>query len=202
MASSELSTAGMKQQFDALKQGDLTRHQLTETLLERVVDLEGRLYRAQSDLDDQIELRATWKQRAEKLKDLQARSQFVLVLVDLDSPPSGYAFRSQYMNDRSGGAEAAQQLLNDVKTYVKENLEDMPAEYEVMVTLFANKRGLAKALTDAGHLSIESELDGFISKFNQSQALFNFVDCGYGKESVDAKLRGALVRPKDCSVPY
>ena len=113
---------------------------------------------------------------------------FVLVLVDGD----GYIFQSKFFqNKESGGAEAAQQLLSDVKTYVKANpSKDISTDFEVMVNVYANKKGLAKTLTEAGYLSGEAELEGFFRQFNQSQPLFHFIDCGYGKESADAKLRG------------
>ena len=113
---------------------------------------------------------------------------FVLVLVDGD----GYIFQSKFFQNReSGGAEAAQQLLSDVKTYVKANpSKDISTDFEVMVNVYANKKGLAKTLTEAGYLSGEAELESFFRQFNQSQPLFHFIDCGYGKESADAKLRG------------
>ena len=59
-----------------------------------------------------------------------------------------------------------------------------------MVNVYANKKGLAKTLAEAGYLSGEAELESFFRQFNQSQPLFHFIDCGYGKESADAKLRG------------
>jgi hypothetical protein len=110
------------------------------------------------------------------------------VLVDGD----GYIFQSKFFqNKESGGAEAAQQLLSDVKSYVKANpSKDISTDFEVMVNVYANKKGLAKTLTEAGYLSGEAELEGFFRQFNQSQPLFHFIDCGYGKESADAKLRG------------
>ena len=113
---------------------------------------------------------------------------FVLVLVDGD----GYIFQSKFFqNKESGGAEAAQQLLSDVKTYVKANpSKDISTDFEVMVNVYANKKGLAKTLAEAGYLSGEAELESFFRQFNQSQPLFHFIDCGYGKESADAKLRG------------
>ena len=122
------------------------------------------------------------------------------MLVDGD----GYIFQSKFFQDKeSGGAAAAQQLLSDVKSYVKANLSKaILTDFEVMVNVYANKRGLAKMLTEAGYLSAEAELESFFRQFNQSQPLFHFIDCGYGKESADAKLRGespilcnALVRP-------
>jgi hypothetical protein len=113
---------------------------------------------------------------------------FVLVLVDGD----GYIFQPRFFQNRdSGGAAAAQQLLSDVKSYVKTNVaEAIATDVDVMVNVYANKKGLAKTLAEAGYLSGEAELEGFFRQFNQSHPLFHFIDCGYGKESADAKLRG------------
>ena len=124
---------------------------------------------------------------------------FVLVLVDGD----GYIFQSKFFqNKESGGAEAAQQLLSDVKTYVKANpSKDISTDFEVMVNVYANKKGLAKTLTEAGYLSGEAELESFFRQFNQSQPLFHFIDCGYGKESADAKLRGESPNLRNCTGP-
>lgn len=113
---------------------------------------------------------------------------FVLVLVDGD----GYIFQSKFFQNRdSGGAAAAQQLLSDVKTYVRANVAGaLATDVDVMVNVYANKKGLAKTLAEAGYLSAEAELEGFFRQFNQGHPLFHFIDCGYGKESADAKLRG------------
>jgi hypothetical protein len=109
-------------------------------------------------------------------------------LVDGD----GYIFQSKFLQNReSGGAAAAQQLLSDVKGYVRANLpKAISTDFEVMVNVYANKKGLAKTLAEAGYLSGEAELESFFRQFNQSHPLFHFIDCGYGKESADAKLRG------------
>ena len=122
----------------------------------------------------------------------QARNLFVLVLVDGD----GYIFQPKFFQDKeSGGAAAAQQLLSDVKTYVKTNLSNsLSTDFEVMVNVYANKKGLAKLLTEAAFLYGEVELESFFRQFNQSHPLFHFIDCGYGKESADAKLRGEFPR--------
>jgi hypothetical protein len=42
-----------------------------QNLIEQVADLEARLHRAQSDLEDQNEIRAKWKALAEKAEDAQ-----------------------------------------------------------------------------------------------------------------------------------
>lgn len=59
-----------------------------------------------------------------------------------------------------------------------------------MVNVFANKRGLTGALLEGGVIPHPSQLEEFFCRFTQSQAHFQFIDCGTGKERVDVKLRG------------
>jgi hypothetical protein len=49
-----------------------------QSLIEQVADLEARLHRAQSDLEDQNEIRAKWKALAEKAEDAQVSLSFPL----------------------------------------------------------------------------------------------------------------------------
>lgn len=61
-----------------------------------------------------------------------------------------------------------------------------------MVNVYANKAGLAKTLYEAGMIKSPILLESFFTSFTQSRPLFQFVDCGPGKERVDSKLRGML----------
>jgi len=110
-----------------------------------------------------------------------------LVLVDGD----GYIFKNAFLAS-GDGARAAAELYTQVLNYVKENnIVDSPS-IEVVVNVYAHKDGLARALYDADMLRTPSNLDEFFVSFTQSQSLFHFIDCGPGKERVDAKLRGKL----------
>lgn len=103
----------------------------------------------------------------------------------------GYIFNEKYLRDPdAGGIEAAHELRSAVKDYVQDSTREALLEYEVMVTVLANKRGLAKAITESEKFSEPVDLDSFFCKFSQSHPLFQFVDCGAGKERVDSKLRG------------
>lgn len=75
-------------------------------------------------------------------------------------------------------------------------------EYDVMVTILTNKRGLSKALHDSQLFTGPLSVDAFFCKFNQSQPLFQFVDCGDGKERVDSKLRGKSMAPNHLGSLY
>jgi hypothetical protein len=119
----------------------------------------------------------------------QSKNPFVLVLVDGD----GYIFHDQYLkNPESGGGDAAHRLLSEVRDCINAaQLHSLPPDSEIVVNIYANKRGLTGALLDAGTIPNSTDLENFLCKFTQSQAYFQFVDCGPGKERVDAKVRGA-----------
>lgn len=61
---------------------------------------------------------------------------------------------------------------------------------ELMVNVYANKSGLARALYDAGMIDHPNSLETFFQSFSRGKSLFQFIDCGPGKERADAKLRG------------
>ena len=119
----------------------------------------------------------------------QSRNPFVLVLADGD----GYRFDDHYLKDaESGGGDAAHRLLSEVKNCITAaQSHNLPSDSEVVVNIYANKRGLTGALLEAGTISNPNDLENFFCKFTQSQAHFQFVDCGSGKERVDVKVRGA-----------
>jgi hypothetical protein len=61
---------------------------------------------------------------------------------------------------------------------------------EVMVNVYANKTGLARTLYDAGMTDHPNGIETFFQSFSRGKSLFQFIDCGPGKERADAKLRG------------
>ena len=122
---------------------------------------------------------------------LQSRNQFALVLVDGD----GYIFKDAFLQDaaKSGGADAASHLNNEIQNYLRaNNLIPNVGEIEVMVNVYANKVGLARTLHDAGMIDHPNAFETFFQSFTRGKSLFHFIDCGPGKERADAKLRGVL----------
>lgn len=109
----------------------------------------------------------------------------------------GYIFKSAFLKDAAafGGAHAANQLYTEVQNYLKANNISSGGHYdlEVMVNVYANKTGLAKALSEAEMINAPIMLDPFFCSFTQSRPLFQFIDCGPGKERADAKIRGILL---------
>lgn len=109
----------------------------------------------------------------------------------------GYQFQDSHFKDGgSGGGAAAHRLLSEVQNCVRATQsQNFSAEYQVMVNVYANKRGLVGALVTDGVISHPNDLDDFFCRFTQSQTHFQFIDCGAGKERVDAKLRGSDMQP-------
>lgn len=171
------------------------------------MDLSSQLETVTGDLEDQNAIRRDWKRRAEAaegamvgfqtsvssvsphLTRTQSKNPFILVLVDGD----GYLFRDNYLKDvESGGGDAAHGLLSEINaTITTAKLQSLSPDSQVVVNVYANKQGLTGALLEAGVISRPNDLEEFFCKFTQSQTHFQFIDCGPGKERVDAKLRGA-----------
>ena len=89
----------------------------------------------------------------------------------------------------AGGEGAAQILRSSVTSYVKDKLTDLNPDTEVVVKIYANLRGLGKALADNTILEHHEDLGRFVCGFNKKYPLFDFVDAGNGKECSDAKLK-------------
>lgn len=173
--------------FDEARQSEI------DFLAQTCLKLNTERLTLQSDLDDERNTRRTWKKRAEEAEAAVQR-KFAVVLVDGD----GYIFRKAFFNAlaTSGGSKAANELYNEVINNLKAShsgLEGNSPDWEVLVNIYANKAGLARALATVDYLNHPSQIDLFFCSFSQSRSLFQFIDCGHGKERVDAKLRGACV---------
>ena len=152
---------------------------------------ENALAVALVDLDHERSSRRAYQERVLKAEAASSRNRFVTVLVDGD----GYIFQRAFLQKATtdGGAEAANGLNREIMKYVDTNLD--VKNVTVMINVYVNKCGLAKALVRAGYIADTSAFDAFLGSFNQSQQLFQFIDCGTGKEIVDVKLKGSLNLP-------
>ena len=92
----------------------------------------------------------------------------------------------------AGGQEAAQSLRNAVTSHVHAERPDIQVDFEILVHVFSNLRGLCKAYTDARTLQQREDLDRFIRGFNMVHPLAHMIDAGNGKECSDAKIKGNL----------
>ncbi|EXJ89669.1 hypothetical protein A1O3_02736 [Capronia epimyces CBS 606.96] len=168
--------------FDQARQSEI------EFLAQTCLKLDSERLTLQSDLDDERATRRTWKRRAEEA-EVAVQRKFVVVLVDAD----GYIFRKVFFQAlaASGGSKAANELYTEVVNNLR-SAEAGPAinaDCDVLVNVYANKAGLARTLAAADYLNHPSQIDHFFGSFTQSRSLFQFIDCGQGKERVDAKLR-------------
>lgn len=170
------------------EQFDKARHEELSNLAFEYEQMKATLKTLRDDLDDERATRRSWRQRAEAAENATARNQFALVLVDGD----GYIFNQSFMDKAAtgGGAEAAHALQTDILQYLREEGVYNSHELEVMVIVYLNKNGLAKALSDTNIIRNENLLDQFFWSFTQSTSLFQVVDIGHGKERADSKLRG------------
>lgn len=88
---------------------------------------------------------------------------------------------------REGGLKAARTLREAINSSL-----DPDAPATTWVYVFMNKRGLV------GPLGVSDvNMDDFISGFNQAEGRTFVVDIGYGKEIINARVRGELCRFPD-----
>lgn len=90
-----------------------------------------------------------------------------------------------------GGRRAADELLGQIKKYLKE-LGLQAGNTDVVVRAYANIRGLGRACVKSGGMEATTNLHQFASGFTGRQPLFDFVDVGDGKEKADQKIKGML----------
>jgi hypothetical protein len=140
-----------------------------------------------SDYEEARESRERYKRQARD----QERSPFVLVLIDGD----GYIFREQLIRKGlEGGVDAAQLLQQEVKDCLS-RLDSDANRCRIMIRVYANLKGLSKALALAGgQAGLEARsLAPFTSSFTRSQELFDFVDAGDKREGAEFKIRGKIM---------
>lgn len=109
------------------------------------------------------------------------------VLIDGD----GAKFTSELLQAReAGGGEAARRLNQAVCHYLKETESELCADdASVVVHVWANLGGLAKALLHDGSINTTDQMSEFAEGFSRNRAEFDFVNVGRGKENADNKLR-------------
>lgn len=121
----------------------------------------------------------------------QNNDAYVAVLVDGD----GAKFRDNLLRDPVHGAvEAAQLLKQQIVDHLRKDTplgDDVP----IFVRIFANVKGLAKALRISGVINQDEDMHMFAENLTNSRAEFDFVNVGHGKENADSKLRRTSPAP-------
>lgn len=154
-----------------------------ESILTKYADLIEDYRRLKSDYEEERDAREKYKQLARS----REQSPFALVLVDGD----GYVFHENFLEKGGdGGNNAAHAINSAVASSLKaKGLENC----QVMVRVYANLMGLSKALARNGLAGHEARsLAPFVSNFNRSFGLTEFIDAGSLKENADFKIRAAL----------
>ncbi|KAK6382184.1 hypothetical protein LTS17_004071 [Exophiala oligosperma] len=90
-----------------------------------------------------------------------------------------------------GGEDAGKHLRSSILDYYKTNPK-FHADDRIIIRVYANVRGFARALKAAKIISEESTFDQFIAGFNKSHLLSDYIDAGPNKEAADSKLKGLL----------
>ncbi|KAL8626934.1 hypothetical protein Q9189_007377 [Teloschistes chrysophthalmus] len=174
-----VSLMDFRKRFDELKVSDSQR----QSLIQMSLDLES----------ERNERRRLQNRINDELEPLNNRRSFVLVLIDADG--DGYIFRDVYLNKgEDGGKWAADALLGEVKTYLKQLGLPAGSNTDVVVRAYANLRGLGRACAKYGWIegtttTMTTGLQQFASGFTGRQPLFDFVDVGDGKEKADQKIK-------------
>ncbi|KIX06386.1 uncharacterized protein Z518_04362 [Rhinocladiella mackenziei CBS 650.93] len=186
-----LNSRDLQQCLQSYRAFDEARQSELENLAQMCLRLHTERVTLQSDLDDERDIRRTWKRRAEDAEAVIQR-KFVVVLVD----GNGYIFQKPFFQAlaTSGGSRAANYLYAEVINNLKasDGPPAIPPDCDVLVNVYATRAVLAPTLAAAGYLSHPSQIDTFFGSFSQSHSLFQFIDCGPGEKRVDAKLRGIV----------
>lgn len=105
------------------------------------------------------------------------------VLIDGD----GAKFTRELLQARdTGGREAARRLNQVVCHYLKETDPELCVDNaSVVVNIWANLGGLAKALLHDGSIKTTDQMSEFAEGFSRNRAEFDFVNVGRGKENAD-----------------
>lgn len=105
---------------------------------------------------------------------------FVLVVVDGDA----YSWCTSHFEhpDLSAGRYAAHAIKIEVQRYLLQHKESIPLHSRIVTRVFTNLR-------DSRHMKSASV--SFPRQFSESMPLFDFVNCGGGKERADSKIQGS-----------
>ncbi|KAK5087178.1 hypothetical protein LTR05_004349 [Lithohypha guttulata] len=112
-------------------------------------------------------------------------SPFVLVLVDGDA----YIWAGNHFtqNLRPAGAHAAQAIRLEVQQYLLASTDRAPLQSKIVTRVFHNAHGLRHQEARTQHA--RHRLSDFAVDFTESMPLFDYTDCGRGKERADSKIQ-------------
>ena len=79
----------------------------------------------------------------------------------------------------------------------------MRQDVEIVLCMYANVNALIRTYRDSQLLRETGDVDRFISGFNKSYPLINFIDAGSSRESIVAKIRESFklhIRDMHCKL--
>ena len=128
----------------------------------------------------------------ETASDLQAFAlPFVMVIVDGDA----YSWSNDHFNQERipAGAHAAQAIKANVQQYLLSNDNRLPLTCKIVTRVYQNAGWALRNNTARGLASRQGRVQEFPLHFTESMPLFDYVDCGNGKERADSKIQGLSV---------
>ncbi|KAF6791404.1 CCCH zinc finger DNA binding protein [Colletotrichum sojae] len=191
-----LGHESLEERWNACKVQEEQKASLIEDLFKHIETLSHKLSEAEQSLDEKKVFIKSVKQdnvdMVKQIVDLKAERDkhcYALVVIDGDGMP----FLDELV---VGGVEGGQKTVGLLKQAVLETLRssdpNLPHHLKVVVRVYANLRGLAKAYADTGALGDRDDLDQFVRGFNMGDQLCDFVDAGNGKECADEKVKGCF----------
>lgn len=103
-------------------------------------------------------------------------------------------FKTEAIQAAPADAEAAVQSLvaEALETAKMKHKNDLTTDVRVLTHIFVDLKRLADDFVAAGLLSSPHKLYEFTHAVTASQSFLSLVDCGPGREAVDAKMKGEL----------
>lgn len=87
-----------------------------------------------------------------------------------------------------GGAEAAYQLHDEIRTHIQSY--DGAKQWKILVRVYVDLDALSWTIRQTGVKCNRGLLHQFFRGFIQHQPLFDIVDVGHGREQVEVKMEG------------
>jgi hypothetical protein len=173
--------------YDKLRGVDDAKNALVEDILSRY---DAVMRQCQNLIDEQNEqnareirnrrrndVTALLNQQAEyitHLQNLMNSNPFIVVVVD----GNNFLFNDAFIRDgEEGGRRAAVLFKDEVTEWVTKSVEQPPADFKILIKVYADFKGLAGTFMSGGVIEKMSTFGEFARGFN---TLFEFVDIGDG----------------------
>ncbi|ETN47160.1 uncharacterized protein HMPREF1541_01351 [Cyphellophora europaea CBS 101466] len=165
----------------SLRQNNMQLSQSNNELSRRYVAIETRHQEALFELEH---LKCVEKVEIDRTEMPLVPQSFVVVLVDGDA----YGWAATLFNDgHNAGALAATRLRNAVDHFVSRRPDISPGA-KIIARVFVNEHGDVQRFRNFGR-HLQKSMWLFKRHFTEALPLFDFFDCGQGKERADFKIK-------------